>query len=762
MHTINLRNLRKRCATPTAAAILTLALGASGGAAAAPLDDGVESAGPELSTGRAGAGLPVIGPARGRAVGSMADGDRNGLSDGLEARLAALRPQDRVEVIATFTRPGAAAAARAAVGNFALKHEFTRISAFAATMTAAQARALAAAPGVFRVEEDAAAYATLEAARRDFGVERLYAEGLAGTGAPATGAGVAVCVVDSGVNPNHEQFIDETIGLTKVAGFIDLIGDINGVIQTTPYDDNGHGTNVSNIAAGDGTGPSAFAARLRGAAPGSPLYVAKVLDFLGSGTDSGVMQGVEWCADQFGVGVVNLSLGIGTNSDGQDALSQLVNAVVAEGILVVAAAGNSGALSGTIGSPAAAARAITVGAAAEWSADPNLDSWFSGGVYTAAFSSRGPTKDGRIKPDILAPGVSIAGAYVPNIFTGPFPCFDPCYAVASGTSMASPFVAGTVALMLQGGAGTLAPDDVRRLLYTTAQDRFPGAGKDMETGFGLLDAYAAVNAARGLAFAEPTVFPDDMSGREFVPDNGEVLIPVQVLDPSKPLAITLTLDGKAGRFGWSPDLDAELLDAAGNPLLFPGLPPELDIRMPGSISTCPAGEECGSVGRQETLYAIPPLAAEYLVRVYAFADRPNNGAGGGFAFEISNGWTDAGGPASAPQGDLVAEAGSSQTVPDDDGDGFATLSLDGSNSTGVIAGYAWSADAAAAAIPDGMFSEVTLPLGTHAVTLTVTDGLGGSSVDTVQVTVGATPKKGGGGGGGRKGGGKSSGAGQAS
>ena len=99
----------------------------------------------------------------------------------------------------------------------------------------------------------------------------------------------------------------------------------------------------------------------------------------------------------------------------------------------------------------------------------------------------------------------------------------------------------------------------------------------------------------------------------------------------------------------------------------------------------------------------------------------------------------------------MAEAGSSQTVPDDDGDGFATVSLDGSNSTGVIAGYAWSADAAAAAVPDGMFSEVTLPLGTHAVTLTVTDGLGGASVD-----------KGGGGGGGRKGGGKSSRAGQAS
>jgi len=739
------------------AAVLVLASGMPAPSVAAPLDQGFGAPGaeapPEVAPSSRGRELHAIPPARAAGSGSMADVDRNGLSDGLEARLAALGPNDQVDVIVTATRPGAALAARGAVGNFAVTHTYSRINAFVATISAAQARALASAPGIFRVEENVTYSANLEVARRDFGVERVHTESLTSWPQPATGAGVGICIVDTGVDAGHEQFVDESTGQSKIAGFIDLVGDINGVIQTAPYDDNGHGSNVSNIAAGDGTGPSGFATRLRGVAPESPLYVAKVLNFLGSGPDAGVMQAVEWCADQPEVAVINLSLTSGSTSDGQDALSQLVNAVVADGIVVVVGAGNSGAAPGTIASPAAAARAVTVGAVAEWSGNPN-DLWFSGGVYPAPFSSRGPTKDGRIKPDIMAPGVSIAGAYVENIWTGPFPCFDPCYAIVSGTSMSSPFVAGTVALMLQSAAWALAPDDVRRILYTTAQDRFPSAGKDMETGFGLLDAYAAVSAARGSVAAAPTVFPEDMSGQEFVPDNGEVVIPVQVLDPTKPLAITLTLNGKSTRQGWSPDLDAELLDANGNPLLVPGVPPEWDFRLAGSVSTCPAGPECGAAGRQETLYAAPPHSSSYQVRVYAFAGRPNNGDGGSFTFELSNGLTAAGAPVSDPQGGLVANAGADLTVPDDDGDGFSTVSLDGTNSTGSIANYFWSAGAAAGAIPDGMFSAVTLPLGTHTVTLTVSDDLGSLSSDTVQITVGAQKKGGGGPGGGGKGGGK--------
>jgi serine protease AprX len=98
------------------------------------------------------------------------------------------------------------------------------------------------------------------------------------------------------------------------------------------------------------------------------------------------------------------------SSDGTDALSQAVNnAVDQKGKVVVVGAGNSGGEPYTIGSPAAAQKAITVGAVAEWSSPPENDN-HSDGIYLAPFSSRGPTADGRIKPDIVAPGVSIAAA----------------------------------------------------------------------------------------------------------------------------------------------------------------------------------------------------------------------------------------------------------------------------------------------------------------------------------------------------------------
>jgi serine protease AprX len=725
-----------------AAAIVAMGITSPG--SAAPLNP---AATPAVSDRQGLVSLPARRPTPGA---TMADQDRDGLSDGLQEHLASLRPGEQVEVIVTADRRGASRIALDAVGGFSVTHEFARIHAFTATMTGAQARALAQTPGIIRVEQNVPYSATLEVARRDFRVEEARAL-LQGSGLSGTGDGVSICVVDTGVDATHEQFVDGA-GASKVAGFIDLIGDINGVKRTSPYDDHGHGSHVSNIAAGDGTPSTGLAGRFRGVAPGATLFVAKVLDYQGSGADGIVMQGIEWCADQMvGGGVINLSLASGTSSDGRDAMSLLVNALVADGIVVVVGAGNGGAEPGTIGSPAAAARAITVGAAAEWSGDPN-DLWFSGGVYPAPFSARGPTADGRLKPDLLAPGVSIAAAYVENILTGPFPCWAPCYAVVSGTSMASPFVAGIAALMLEAD-GSLGPDDVRRILFATAQDRFPRAGKDPDTGYGLVDAFAAVEGAFGGTAPSSLASPSDVSGRATVPDHGEALILVDVVDPSKPLAITLTLDGRNGRLGWSPDLDAEVLDQNGEPLTIPGIPPEWGLRPAGSVSTCPAGGECGAVGRQETLFVAPPLDLVYYVRVYTFEGRPNRGAGGDFDFELSNGTTGFTATDDEPQGGLLADAGPAITVPDD-GSGTGTVYLDGSNSTGAIDSYSWSVDIEGTpTIVDNIFGTLTLPLGDNVVTLTVLDAFGASDSDVVTVTVG----DGGGGNGGKKGGGNNGG-----
>lgn len=702
----------------------------------APLDPNSGSSAANDTRQRAPGTPPTVEPAARAYKGSLADRNANRLSDGLEARLAGMKPDAKLDVIVTFNGPAARTAGRGAVGDIQITREFSRIEGFAATMTAAQARAMASAPGVFRVEEDVQVSATLLAARADYGVERIRAETLMDTGTAVSGADVSICIVDTGVNPRHEQMFNESTGLTKVAGFMDFIGDASGVIHTDPYDDQGHGTSVANISAGDGTGPSALAAPLRGVAPGAPVLAAKVLNYLGSGPDSGVILGVEWCADQPNVRIINLSLTAGSSSDGQDALSLLVNNIVRSGITVVVAAGNSGAALGTIGSPAAASGAITAGAASDYSPTP-YDPWYVGGPYTASFSSRGPTADGRAKPDILGPGVSLTTAYVENIWTGPWPCWEPCYVVISGTSMAAPFVAGTVALMHEAAdtAGLpLSTDDVREMLYRTARDRFPGLGKDHETGFGLVDVFAAVNEARDRSGDAPTTFPPVMSAWASVPDNSEIWIDIDMQESDKPLAVTFTIDGGAARFGWKPDLDGELYAVNGDGSL-----------ALVSTSGCPAGPECGSQGRQETLGAPAPLAGTYRMRVFGFDGWPNRGKGGSFTMEISNGRTRAGDPLVSGQTDtppaaLEAHATGDLNAVADPATGLATVMLDGSGSIGQIANYAWTV--ADATIPAGMFSSVKLAAGTHLVTLTVADGSGGTSAQTLEIVV--TAEKGGG------------------
>ncbi len=218
----------------TVASMAMVALSLS--AFAAPLDQNRNQdrapAGPRAADGdRILPGPPV---ARAKAAAVLADRDGNRLSDGLEAMLATLGPSESIDVIVTFSGPGNAAAAQAAVGASEVRHEYHLIQGFAATMSAAQARAMAGAAGVFRVEEDATATVFLEAARSDFGVERVWID----TG--LSGAGIDICVVDTGVEWTHEQFVEEATNANKVVAFKDFVGDIYGVFQTTAYDDHGH------------------------------------------------------------------------------------------------------------------------------------------------------------------------------------------------------------------------------------------------------------------------------------------------------------------------------------------------------------------------------------------------------------------------------------------------------------------------------------------------------------------------------------------
>ena len=724
--------------------LAALAIGGMAQAAlAAPLDDGGSRTGPQAAA--ADTGLPVHPALRAKAAASVADSNGDRLSDALEARLAGAGGAEALDVVVTFSTATEAAAVQQAVGAFGVTREFHLIDGFAATMSAAQVRALTGVAGVFRIEEDFTVTANLEAARRDFGAER------ARTALSLTGAGVGICVVDTGVNPDHEQFVDEGTGIGKVFAFKDFVGDMTGVVRTVAYDDHGHGTHVASTAAGDGTG-GALAALLRGVAPGAAVAAAKVLDFAGSGANSGVIAGVEWCVDQPGVDVINLSLGNTGSSDGRDSLSQAVDAAVAAGKVVIVAAGNEGGAPNTIGTPAAARQAVTVGAVAEWSADP-ADPWFSGGLFPAAFSSRGPTKDGRIKPDIMAPGHSIAAAYV-DVF-GFFGCGNGCYAVLSGTSMAAPFVAGAAALIIESDP-TLSPAQVQQAFYGTARDRGLTAGKDDEWGHGVIDVYSAVRRAGGASpdSYDAGTLPAYATGSGSVADNAVTRIPIEVSDITAPLAVTVTIDGgfkcfqRLGRTclsgGWEPDLEARLLDPAGNPYKTTDIF-GFEVPLPGTESTCPAGNECGAVGRQETLYFIPSAAGTYILEVFPFDGAPNNGTGGTFSYEVSHGPVAIAAP--SPE-TLQADAGGDLTVTDSDNNGDEPVALDGVLSTGDIAAYEWRIDGSV--IATGMAPTVTLGVGSYTVTLTVTSADGSASADTLAVTVKAKKGGGKGGGGGRK------------
>lgn len=541
----------------------------------------------------------------------LADRDGDRVADGLQAALAKAGPDERIAVVVTFSGPGNAASAAQAVGPFDLRHEFGIIRGFAAKMNAAQIRALARQPGVFRVEEDFPVRTQLDAARADFGIEAARSE------FGASGDGIGVCIVDTGADPTHEQ-LD---GKAPIP-FIDYV---NG--RTTAYDDHGHGTHVASIAVGDGSG-GINAARYRGVAPAARLSAAKVLDAGGYGLDSNVILGVQWCAARSDVHIISLSLGSDLGTDGADALSQAVDAAVAAGKVVVVAAGNSGDAPASIGSPGAAAGAITVAACAEWSAAPGPDS-HSDGVYLAPWSSRGPIVPPgggeRTKPDLCAPGHSITAARA-NSSGGVG------YVAYSGTSMATPFVSGTVALALQENRA-LTPAAIVQTLERTAQDR-GAAGKDNHWGAGLLDGRAFVAAA--LNQQRTTVFPTRQHVVGSVGDAPARWVHTFDLAAAHlgvPIAATIAIAGARkcaldlGPFGcwvevWSPDLDAELYDPAGNRI---------------AESGCTGLGDCGSIGQQETLHAMPTYAGRYRIEVYGAQDDVNFGQGGDFVLELSTG-----------------------------------------------------------------------------------------------------------------------------
>ncbi|MGW1543408.1 S8 family serine peptidase [Streptomyces sp. NPDC002309] len=233
-----------------------------------------------------------------------------------------------------------------------------------------------------------------------------------------TGKGVKVAVLDTGVDAGHPDLSGK------------ITGDRNFTADESSADGHGHGTHVASTIAGSGAGSGGGH---KGVAPDAELLIGKVLDHEGSGQSSWVLAGMEWAA-RSGADIVNMSLGGPPEAD--DPLAAALDQLTEEtGTLFVVAAGNSGPGDGTVGSPGIADRALTVGAVDREDA-------------LASFSSRGPVGDAySVKPEITAPGVGIVAARAQGTSMGS-PVGD-LYTAASGTSMATPHVAGAAALLAQ-------------------------------------------------------------------------------------------------------------------------------------------------------------------------------------------------------------------------------------------------------------------------------------------------------------------------
>jgi serine protease AprX len=312
------------------------------------------------------------------------------------------------------------------------------------------------------------------------------------------GTGVGIAVIDSGVANWHDD-----LGANKVARFVDFVN-----FQPNAYDDYGHGTHVAGIIAGDGHDSGG---RRRGVAPGATLLVEKVLDASGQGYISNVIAAIDYAIankDALHLRVINLSVAAGVyESYTTDPLTLAARRAVEAGLVVVSAAGNLGRgpdgkpQYGAIGAPGNAPWVITVGASSHNGTADRSDDTIAG------FSSRGPSPiDYQAKPDLVAPGLGIesiaeAGSTLWNTkpamrLWGTVTTATEPYLSLSGTSMASPVVSGTIALMLQANPA-LTPNLVKAILQYTAETHADYDG--LTQGAGFLNARGAVQLARSLA-----------------------------------------------------------------------------------------------------------------------------------------------------------------------------------------------------------------------------------------------------------------------
>jgi len=483
---------------------------------------------------------------------------------------------DRTPVIVRLAPGASIAELRARAGWFPIRERFRVVDAVSASLTSAQRERLLGDPLVRGIEPERTYRIDGSTARASYGVAKAESDfRVTGDrdGAPKTFTtrDVVACVIDTGIDALH---VDLNQG--QVIGWKDFV---NG--RATPYDDNGHGTHVAGILAGQGDGAAAY----RGVAPGVALVGVKAISSSGTGSTSTILSALQFCVDRkatYNIRIINMSFGSPGPSDGADILSVAVNAAADHGILPVIAAGNDGPARASVGSPAAAAKALTVCSIS----DPGVK-----GFALSNWSSRGPTSDGRMKPDVCGPGQSITSARA-NSGNG--------YVTYSGTSMATPFVAGVAALMLDAN-NALTPAQVKSMMMATAVDwTLPGV--DAETGAGRLQTYEAVKRAGSFSGTGPAVPSHFAVSGSLRATNAVDRFTLRVTSLASPIAITLVIPGASS----ARDFDMYLREPSGS-----------------AIATS------YSTTRQETIGVSPTVTGTYTLVVESYVGT------GGYILDLS-------------------------------------------------------------------------------------------------------------------------------
>jgi len=304
-----------------------------------------------------------------------------------------------------------------------------------------------------------------------------------------TGKGVTVALVDTGADGEHESLKD------RIVAFKDFVNN-----QTASYDDNGHGTHCASLIAGkDGMGVASDA----------KLVVIKVMDQDGACYLSDALKALDFCLENrnlYGIDVISFSVGGESPSDSSSLLDEACNKMVKEGLVMCVAAGNSGPAPSSIVIPGDAEDVITVGA---------IDS--DGTIFD--LSSRGPTADDEIKPDLVSIGVDVVSALAES---------KNGRSAMSGTSMAVPQVAGAAAVLLQARPDLEAADVKRTLLKTS--DDLGAFGQDNIYGYGALNLTRALETVQaGPAWLSPPALDDVKINKQEAPVGEPVMIEARAI-----------------------------------------------------------------------------------------------------------------------------------------------------------------------------------------------------------------------------------------